>query len=140
MLRTVPLPESGIGTFTSWSSTCGFSPNIQIGTPGPNRSLYQGHATYMPVTIWTVSGFPPDLSGITRLPHGLDDTKGRYDTFTVVHLYSSPLGTHLTGSLSRPFPVTFTTMALYHSSLQWFEASTCMATSRDPPSSSIKHG
>ena len=39
-----------------------------------------------------------------------------------------------------PFPVTFTTMALYHSSLRWFEASTCMAASRGPPSSSIKHG
>ena len=31
-------------------------------------------------------------------------------------------------------------MALYHSSLRWFEASTCMAASRGPPSSSIKHG
>ena len=39
-----------------------------------------------------------------------------------------------------PFPVTFTTMALYHSSLRWFEASTCKAASRGPPSSSIKHG
>ncbi len=39
-----------------------------------------------------------------------------------------------------PFPVTLTTMALYHSCLRWFEASTCMTASRGPPSSSIKHG
>ena len=28
----------------------------------------------------------------------------------------------------------------YHSSLRWFEASTCIEASRGPPSSSIKHG
>ncbi len=66
----------------------------------------------------------------------LVDVTTRSRWFTCIRLlWYSPDGIAV-----PPFPVTFTTMALYHSSLRWFEASTCMAASRGPPSSSIKHG
>ena len=38
------------------------------------------------------------------------------------------------------YTVTLTTMALYHSSLRWFEACSCKPTPRGLPSSFMQHG
>ena len=52
--------------------------------------------------------------------------------FTCIRL----LDPHL--MLLSTFSITLTTMALYHSRLRWFEASSCKATSRGLPSSSAQ--
>ena len=56
-----------------------------------------------------------------------------HQRFTYVHL----LNTHLTGSCPA-FSLTLTTIALNYSRLRWFEASSCKATPRDFPSSSVQ--
>ncbi|MFZ5435596.1 MAG: hypothetical protein ACOZCF_04625, partial [Bacillota bacterium] len=65
----------------------------------------------------------PVLMASLRFPHVISGSR----------LFVS-LGTYLT-NLASPFSVTLTTMAFDHSSLRWFEASTCMAAPRGLPSS-----
>ena len=76
--------------------------------------------------------FPDSLSA-----SGFDDScKFRYfNSGSFLFVY---LGTYLTSSWLA-FSVTLTTMAFVHSSLRWFEASTCMATSEGHPPSLVKH-
>ncbi len=63
LLRTVPPLYLASVLSPSWVLHLWLFPlHPDPGSQVPNRSLYQGHATYMPVTIWTVSRFPPDLS------------------------------------------------------------------------------
>ena len=109
----------------------------RIGSHVPNRSLCRVHAASMPATIWTVNRFPPDLSRAN------DDLPVLMTSLRFRHFYSGSrlfvsIGTHLTKS-SFAFSVTLTTMAFYHSSLRWFEASACTAAPRGLPSSSVKH-
>src|SRR5665648_726478 len=73
----------------------------------------------------------------SRLPPGFDDVptlSTRYQRFSFIRLHS----TYLTWSCLT-FSLTLTTMAFVHSSLRWFEASTCMAAPRGLPSSLIQH-
>ena len=72
-----------------------------------------------------------------RLPPSFDDVptlSTRYQRFICIRLHS----TYLTRS-SLAFSLTLTTMAFDHSSLRWFEISTCIAIPRGLPSSSVQH-
>jgi hypothetical protein len=92
----------------------------------------------MPVTIWTVNRFPPDLSRANDyLPVLM--TFLRFRHFISGSLVFVSIGTYLTKS-SFAFSVTLTTMVFVHSNLRWFGASTCIAAPRGPPSSTVKHG
>ena len=77
---------------------------------------------------------PAELVPGQCIPPGFDITflfSTRHQRFTFVRLP----GSHLTGSCPAFSVRTLTTMTLYHSSLRWFEASSCKPTSRDLPSS-----
>ena len=79
----------------------------------------------------------PELSPEYRRASGFDVT------LSFRHLISCSLALasfiiYLTSSCEA-FSLTLTTLALYQRSLRWFEASTCMAASRDLPSSLVQH-
>ena len=91
----------------------------------------------MPVTVWSVNRFPPNLSQVNDSPLVLMTFlrfRHIYQQFICICLHS----TYLTRSCPA-FSLTLTTMAFVHSSLRWFETSTCMAVSRDLLSSSVQH-
>ena len=113
--------------------------SLNIKTTGshvPHKSLCQVHAFCMPDAVWTVNRYPPDLSRANvHLPVLTSSMcfSTLHQRFTYVHL----LNTHLTGSCPT-FSLTLTTIALNYSRLRWFEASSCKATPRDLPSSSVQ--
>jgi len=80
------------------------------------------------------------LNLIPGTPHspGFDVALGfstRHRRFTFVRLHwIAP-----DAVIAAPFPATLTTKALYPSSLQWFEISSCKPTSEGPPPSPVKH-
>ena len=85
----------------------------------------------MPDAVWAVDRYPPDLSRANETHPVLTPSmhfSTRHQRFACVRL----LGSHLTES--RPaFSSTLTTIALYDSSLRWFEACSCKPTSRGRP-------
>lgn len=128
-----PAPILRIGTLglavpAAWA----FSLHIgDVGSHVPNRSLCRVHAAYMPATIWTVSRFPPDCSRDQGTsPVLMAFPSSRHVLGGLLAFVS--IGTHLTGS-SPAFSVMLTTLAFGQRSLRWFEAPTCMATSRGHP-------
>jgi len=122
-----------------WGFHLCFSLDIRAtGSHVPHKSLYQVHAVFMPEAIWPVIRYPPDLSQGNDYPSVLTSSL-RFRHFIIRFTCVRLLDTHLTESCSA-FSVTLTTPALYRSSLRWFEASTCMAASRGPPSSLMQHG
>ncbi len=133
------VPILRIGTFVLAGPPLGVFPwHRRTGSQVLGRSLCHVHAAFMPVTIWTVNRFPPDLSRANdSLPVLM--TSLRFRQFISGSLVFVSIGTHLTRS-RLAFSVTLTTMAFDHSSLRRFGASTCMAAPRGPPSSSAKHG
>ena len=124
-----------IGTLTLGGTTpLGFSLSIEAtGSHVPHKSLDQGHATFMPDAIWTVSRSPSRLIPGHPIVPGFDiihSLSTRHQWFTRVRL----LGPHLT-RVSLPFPSTLTTRALYPRSLRRFETCSCKPIPRGPPSS-----
>ncbi len=134
---SVPVPR--IGTLTLGGTTpLGFSLGIETtGSHVPCKSLDQGHATFMPDAIWTVSRSPSRLIPGHPIVPGFDIIhflSTRHQWFTRVRL----LGPHLT-RVSLPFPSTLTTRALYPRSLRRFETCSCKPVPRGPPSSLAQH-
>ncbi len=115
-----------------------FSLSIETtGSHVPCKSLDQGHATFMPDAIWTVSRSPSRLIPGHSIFPGFDiihSLSTRHQWFTRVRL----LGPHLT-RVSLPFPSTLTTRALYPRSLRRFETCSCKPVPRGPPSSLAQH-
>jgi hypothetical protein len=63
LLRTVPPLFLALVLSPSWVLHLWLFPyHPETGSQVPNQSLYQGHATSMPATIWTVNRFLPNLS------------------------------------------------------------------------------
>ena len=134
LLRAGPPLCSASVLSSSWVLHLNFSLNIgATGSHVPHKSLYQVHAAFMPDTIWAVNRFPPDLSQVNDYPLVLMSSL-RFRHFISGSLVVRLLGTYLTRSCLA-FSLTLTTMAFDHSSLRWFEASTCMAASKGLPSS-----
>lgn len=92
------------------------------GSHVPHKNLVQRHAASMPDAVWAVSRSLPDLSRANETHPVLAPSMTRHQRFACARL----LDLHLTGSI-RP---TLTTIALYDSSLRWFEACSCKPTSR----------
>ena len=134
---SVPVPR--IGTLTlGGTSPLSFSLGIEMtGSHVPRKCLDQGHATFMPDAIWTVSRSPSRLIPGHSIFPGFDiihSLSTRHQWFTRVRL----LGPHLT-RVSLPFPSTLTTRALYPRSLRRFETCSCKPVPRGPPSSLAQH-
>ncbi len=111
-----------------------FSLGIETtGSHVPCKRLDQGHATFMPDAIWTVSRPPSRLIPGHPIVPGFDiihSLSTRHQWFTRVRL----LGPHLT-RVSLPFPSTLTTRALYPRSLRRFGTGSYKPVPRGPPSS-----
>lgn len=108
------------------------------GSHVPHKSLYHIHAIFMPEVIWPVNRYPPDLSQGNDYPSVLTlvpTLSTPQQWFIYIRLHD----THLTRSCLA-FSITLPTPALYRRSLWWFEASTCMAAPKGPPSSFMQHG
>ena len=133
------VPVSRIGTLTL-GGTAPLSFSLGIETTGshvPCKSLDQGHATFMPDAIWTVSRSSSRLIPGHSIFPGFDiihSLSTRHQWFTCVRL----LGPHLT-RVSLPFPSTLTTRALYPRSLWRFETCSCKPVPRGQPSSLAQH-
>ena len=128
-----------IGTLTlGGTSPLSFSLGIETtGSHVPCKRLDQGHATFMPDAIWTVSRPPSRLIPGHPVFPGFDiihSLSTRHQRFTRVRL----LGPHLT-RVSLPFPSTLTTRALYPRSLRRFGTCSCKPIPRGPPSSLAQH-
>jgi len=115
---SAPVPR--IGTFHLARSThLIFS--LVIATTGshvPHKSLMESHAVFMPDVTRPGHRFPPHLSwssGILQFRQSLS----LFDTSITIRLRSS-LFIIPDGVRAPPFPSTFTTKALYLSSLRWF--------------------
>jgi hypothetical protein len=131
-------PALRIGTFVLAGPPLGVFPwHRRAGSHVPNRSLRHVHAAFMPATTWTVNRFPPDLSRANDYLSVLMTFLRFRHVVSGSRVFVS-IGAHLTKSCFA-FSVTLTTMAFDHSSLRWFEASTCMAAPRGLPSSSVRH-
>src|SRR5664279_1697420 len=91
----------------------------------------------MPVTVWvSKQGIFQTLPRLQTHP-GFDDiikVSTRRHWFICIRLQR----TYLTKS-SLAFSITLTTMAFDQSSLWWFGITTCIASPRGPPSSSLQH-
>ncbi len=115
-----------------------FSLGIETtGSHVPCKRLDQGHATFMPDAIWTVSRPPSRLIPGHPIVPGFDiihSLSTRHQWFTRVRL----LGPHLT-RVSLPFPSTLTTRALYPRSLRRFGTCSCKPVPRGLPSSLAQH-
>ena len=120
------------------TSPLSFSLGIETtGSHVPRKRLDQGHATFMPDAIWTVSRSPSRLIPGHPIVPGFDiihSLSTRHQWFTRVRL----LGPHLT-RVSLPFPSTLTTRALYPRSLRRFGTCSCKPIPRGPPSSLAQH-
>ena len=137
---SVSAPVPRIGTLAlAGASDLSFS--LLIGTTGshvPHQSQIHVHAASMPDADRALNRLRLDL--IPQPPHcrGFDVVLGlstRHRRFTFVRLHwIAP-----DAVIAAPFPATLTTKALYPSSLQWFEISSCKPTSEGPPPSSVKH-
>jgi len=115
--------------------------SLCIGATGsyvPYHSLIRTHATFMPDADWAINRSLPSLIPVPRLlapvltPSHFLTT--RHQWFTCVRLSES----HLT-DFSPPFSTTLTTGTLDPRRLWRFEACSCKPTSRDLPSSLVKH-
>ena len=117
-----------------WGFHLNRSLNIETtGSHVPRRSLYQRHAASMPAAVWSVSRYLPDSSQVNYTPLVLTTSLSFRQVISgslVVRLIDA----HLIPS-SGTFSSTLTTMALDHSSLRWFEASSCKAASEGLPPS-----
>ena len=99
--------------------------------------LDQGHATFMPDAIWTVSRPPSRLIPGHPIVTGFDiihSLSTRHQWFTRVRL----LGPHLT-RVPLPFPSTLTTRALLPSQLEAVWNLLPKTVPRGPPSSLAQH-
>jgi len=138
LLRVAPPLCSASVLSHSWGLHLCFSLNIRTtGSHVPHKSLYHVHAVFMPEAIWPVNRLPPDLSQGNDYPLVLTlipTLSTLQQRFICIRLRD----TYLTKSRFA-FSVTLTTPALYRRSLRWFEASTCMAAPRGPPSSFMQH-
>jgi hypothetical protein len=130
-------PASVLGS--SWGFHLDVS--LGIGATGshvPHKSLKQGHAAFMPDAIWAVDRYLPDLSRANEA-HPVLTPSMHFSTRLQRFAHARLLASHLTGS-SPAFSSTLTTIALYDSSLRWFEACSCKPASRGQPSSPVQHG
>ena len=132
LLRATPPLCPASVLWSSWGFHLDVS--LRIGATGshvPHKSLNQGHAAFMPDAVWAVGRYLPDLSRANETHPVLTPSmhfSTRHQRFACARL----LGSHLTRS--RPaFSSTLTTIALYDSSLRWFEACSCKPASRDRP-------
>ena len=134
-----PVPVPRIGTLTL-GGTSPLSFSLCIDTTGshvPCTRLDQGHATFMPDAIWTVSRPPSRLIPGHPIVPGFDiiySLSTRHQWFTRVRLP----GPHLT-RVPLPFPSTLTTRALYPRSLRRFGTCSCKPVPRGPHSSLAQH-
>ena len=134
-----PAPVPRIGTLTI-GGIAPLSFSLCIETTGfhvPCTRLDQGHATFMPDAVWTVSRPPSRLIPGPPIVPGFDiihSLSTRHQWFTRVRLP----GPHLT-RVPLPFPSTLTTRALYPRSLRRFGTCSCKPVPRGPPSSLAQH-
>jgi hypothetical protein len=115
--------------------------SLYIGATGsyvPYHSLIRTHATFMPDAGWAIDRSLPSLIPVPGLLAPVSTSSHflttRHQWFTCVRLSES----HLT-DFSPPFPTTLTTGTLDPRRLWRFEACSCKPTSRDLPSSLVKH-
>ncbi len=107
---------------------------FHIGATGshvPHKSLKQGHAAFMPDAIWAVDRYLPDFSRANEA-HPVLTPSMHFSTRLQRFARARLLASHLTGS-SPAFSSTLTTIALYDSSLRWFETHSCKPVSRGHP-------
>jgi hypothetical protein len=134
LIRDDPPPCLASVLSRSWVFHLRFSLNIETtGSHVPSKSLNQGHAIFMPDAAQTVSRFPLDLSWRPWCTPSFDVISyvtTPHQWFACAHLLDS----HLIPS-SGTFSLTLTTLALYQSSLRWFETCSCKPVPRGLPSS-----
>ena len=108
--------------------------SLRIGATGshvPHKSLKQGHAAFMPDAIWAIDRYLPDFSRANEA-HPVLTPSMHFSTRLQRFARARLLASHLTGS-SPAFSSTLTTIALYDSSLRWFETHSCKPVSRGHP-------
>lgn len=120
-----------------WGIHLDCSLNIKAtGSHVPYTSLTKVHALYTPDAIQPVNRFPLNLSQandyLLVLTSSLRFRRVIKGSSRRLHW------SYLTGSCPA-FSLPLTTTALYHSSVEWFEATSCKAAPRDLLSSCIKH-
>ena len=112
-----------------WDLHLSFSLIIETtGSHVPHKSLNQGPATFMPGAAQAVNRFPLNLSW-RWVSHQFWRRPLIFDTSSMVRFRSAPWFIPAT-VLSRDFSLTLTTLALYQSSLRWFETCSCKPVPR----------
>src|SRR5271165_381243 len=91
----------------------------------------------MPDAIWAVDRYLPDFSRANEA-HPVLTPSMHFSTRLQRFARARLLASHLTGS-SPAFSSTLTTIALYDSSLRWFETHSCKPVSRGHPPSPVQH-
>lgn len=137
MSDSVPVPR--IGTL-ALAGAARLRVSLCIGATGsyvPHPRLNQGHAAFMPDASGAVHRSPSTCFAGQSLDPGFDVAFGlstRHQRFTCVRLLDSYLTEYV-----PPFPATLTTKTLDLRRLPRFEICACTPTSRDLPSSWVKH-
>jgi hypothetical protein len=134
---SVPVPR--IGTL-ALAGAARLRVSLCIGATGsyvPHPRLNQDHAAFMPDASGAVHRSPSTCFAGQSLDPGFDVAFGlstHHQRFTCVRLLDSYLTEYV-----PPFPATLTTTTLNRRRLPRFEVCACTPTSRDLPSSWVKH-
>lgn len=137
MSDSVPVPR--LGTL-ALAGAARLRVSLCIGATGssvPHPRLNQGHAAFMPDASGAVHRSPSTCFAGQNLSPGFDVAFGlstRHQRFTCLRLLDSYLTEYV-----PPFPATLTTKTLDLRRVPRCEICACTPTSRDPPSSWVKH-